>query len=203
MQFTRAFANSVLLPNGQVFVVGGQAYAKTFSDDRSVLAPELWDPRTEVFTRLAPMQVPRNYHSVALLLPDARVLVGGGGLCGDCATNHANVEIASPPYLFRADGSAATRPAILSATPQVGFGGSISVTTDSPAAQFVMVRMASVTHSLNTDQRLLRLMAWSGDARHYTLTMPAAAGDAIPGNYMLFAFSPAGVPSIARTVALR
>ncbi len=203
MQFARAFANSVLLPNGQVVVAGGQAYAVTFSDDRSVLAAELWDPRTEVFTRLAPMQVPRNYHAVALLLPDARVLVGGGGLCGDCSTNHANVEIMTPPYLLNADGSAATRPAILSATAATGFGGTVAVTTDSPVAQFVMVRMASVTHSLNTDQRLLKLMAWSGDGRNYTLRMPAAAGQAIPGYYMLFALSPAGVPSVARSVALR
>jgi galactose oxidase len=203
MQFARAFANSVLLPNGQVLVAGGQAYATPFSDDRSVLAAELWDPRTEVFTRLASMQVPRNYHAIALLLPDARVLVGGGGLCGDCSTNHANVEIITPPYLLRDDGSAAARPAILSATATAGFGGTVSVTTDSPAASFVMVRMASVTHSLNTDQRLLKLMAWSGDGRNYTLRMPAEAGQAIPGYYMLFALSPGGVPSVARSVALR
>ena len=203
MQYARAFANSVLLPNGQVVVAGGQAYAVPFSDDRSVLVPELWDPRTEVFTRLPPMRVPRNYHAVALLLPDARVLVGGGGLCGDCATNHANVEIMTPPYLLNADGSAAPRPAILSATSATGFGGTVAVTTDSPVANFVMVRMSSVTHSLNTDQRLLKLMAWSSDARNYTLRMPAAAGQAIPGYYMLFALSPAGVPSVARSVALR
>lgn len=203
MQFARAFANSVLLPNGQVLVAGGQAYADPFSDDRSVLVAELWDPRTEVFTRLPPMQVPRTYHSIALLLPDARVLVGGGGLCGDCDTNHANVEIITPPYLLLDDGSAAARPAILSATAEAGFGDTMSVRTDSPAASFAMVRMSSVTHSLNTDQRLLRLMAWSGDARNYTLQMPAEAGDAIPGYYMLFALSPAGVPSVAQSVALR
>jgi len=203
MQFARAFANSVLLPSGQVVVAGGQAYAMPFSDDRSVLAPELWDPRTEVFARLPPMQVPRNYHAVALLLPDARVLVGGGGLCGDCGTNHANVEILTPPYLLNADGSAAPRPAILSATSQAGYGGTVAVTTDSPVANFVMMRMSSVTHSLNNDQRLLKLVAWSGDARNYSLLMPGAPGHAIPGYYMLFAMSPSGVPSVARSIALR
>ena len=36
---------------------------------------------------------PRNYHSVALLLPDGRVFSGGGGLCGPCATNHPDAQI--------------------------------------------------------------------------------------------------------------
>ena len=49
---------------------------------------------TETFTLLPPMAVPRNYHSVALLLPDARVISAGGGLCGSgCAANHPDVQI--------------------------------------------------------------------------------------------------------------
>jgi hypothetical protein len=31
---------------------------------------------------LAPASVPRNYHSIGLLLPDGRVFNGGGGLGG-------------------------------------------------------------------------------------------------------------------------
>jgi galactose oxidase len=42
----------------------------------------MWDPETLTFTILAPAAVPRNYHSIGLLLPDARMLNGGGGLCG-------------------------------------------------------------------------------------------------------------------------
>ena len=33
---------------------------------------------------MAPASVPRNYHSIGLLLPDARVFNGGGGLNGNC-----------------------------------------------------------------------------------------------------------------------
>ncbi|MGT2489831.1 Kelch repeat-containing protein [Cupriavidus basilensis] len=72
-----------------------------------MLTPELWDPATEKFQKLAAMATPRTYHSVALLLRDGRVLSGGGGLCGGCTTNHPNVEILTPPYLLNADGSAA------------------------------------------------------------------------------------------------
>lgn len=46
-----------------------------------MLFPELWDPVKLTFTVLPPAAVPRNYHSIALLLPDARVFSGGGGLC--------------------------------------------------------------------------------------------------------------------------
>src|SRR5205807_417160 len=75
-------------------------------------AAELFDPATRSWRELPPLARPRPYHSIALLLPDARVLVGGGGLCSasDCAVNHPDVEIYSPPYLF-----AGPRPRVTSA----------------------------------------------------------------------------------------
>src|SRR5260370_42327361 len=72
MAYPRAFANGVVLPNGQVVIIGGQTYPVPLSDNTSVLVPEIWDPATLVFRQLAPMQTPRNYHSTAILLPDGR-----------------------------------------------------------------------------------------------------------------------------------
>lgn len=117
MEHARAFSNSVVLPDGKVAVFGGQAYPVPFSDATSVLTPELWDPATGTFTPLATMAVPRNYHSVANLLPDGRIFSGGGGLCGDCATNHADGAIFTPPYLLNADGTPKPRPAITAGVP--------------------------------------------------------------------------------------
>ncbi|KAL8757549.1 MAG: hypothetical protein Q9184_004178, partial [Pyrenodesmia sp. 2 TL-2023] len=108
----RAFHNSVVLPDGKVLVLGGQAYPIPFSDNTAILTPELFNPVTSSFTSGNPMTVPRTYHSWALLLPDATVISGGGGLCGACATNHPNAQIYTPAYLFNADGSKATRPVI-------------------------------------------------------------------------------------------
>ncbi|MFW3470215.1 hypothetical protein ACN24M_01825 [Streptomyces microflavus] len=54
--------------------------------------------------------MPRNHHSVANLLPDWRVFSRGGGLCGDCATNHADGSVFTPPHLLNADGSSKPRP---------------------------------------------------------------------------------------------
>ena len=116
MAYSRIFPNSVVLPNGQVVVIGGQTIGKLFSDDNSVLVTELWDPPTGTFRTLPPMAVGRDYHGMALLLPDARVLSGGGGLCGPtCAGNRTDVQILTPHYLLNGDGTPATRPVILSA----------------------------------------------------------------------------------------
>ena len=106
MAYARAFSNSVVLPDGKVLVVGGQQHPQTFTDTGAVLSPELWDPATGNFTVMAPQAIPRNYHSVAVLLPDGRVFSGGGGLCGTCSTNHPDGQIYSPPYLFNPDGTA-------------------------------------------------------------------------------------------------
>jgi hypothetical protein len=77
---------------------------------------EIWNPVTETWSNDAALAVPRTYHSAAVLLPDGRVFVGGGGLCGDrdfCVSgsvNHPDAQIYSPRYLFNADGTAAARP---------------------------------------------------------------------------------------------
>lgn len=203
MHYARAMHNSVVLPNGQVVITGGQTYVKLFSDDRSVLMAELWDPKTEAFSKLSPMKIPRNYHSFSLLLPDGRVLVGGGGLCGACTTNHPNVEILTPPYLLKADGTPAPRPAITSAPPVGTYGGNITVTTDSAVASFALVRLSAVTHSVNNDQRRVPLKSSSVDGRSHQLTIPNIRGLLPPGYYMLFAMNAAGVPSVSTSLQIR
>ena len=201
MAYPRGFHNSVVLPDGKVFVVGGQSHVVPFSDATSQLTPELWDPTTSRFTQMAPMVVPRVYHSVALLLPDATVLSGGGGLCGSgCATNHFNAQIFSPPYLFAAGGAAASRPVINSvSTASVAPGGKITVTLGSAVAKMSMIRMGSATHSVDTDQRRIAL-PMTGSGTSYSVTVPADAGIALPGYWMLFAIDGSGVPSVAKTI---
>jgi hypothetical protein len=203
MNYARALHNSVVLPNGQVVITGGQTYVKLFSDDRSVLNAELWDPKTEAFTKLSPMTIPRNYHSWSLLMFDGRVLVGGSGLCGDCTTNHADVQILTPPYLLNANGTAATRPAILSAPAQGTYGGTLAVKTDSAISSFALMRLSAVTHSLNNDQRRIPLQSTSSDGRNYTLQIPSDPGVVLPGYYMLFAMNANGTPSVAKAVQIR
>ncbi|MFH8990165.1 discoidin domain-containing protein [Streptomyces sp. NPDC017940] len=203
MDYARSFSNSVVMPDGKVAVFGGQSYPVPFSDATSALTPEIWDPATGRFTRMASMPVPRNYHSVANLLPDGRIFSGGGGLCGDCATNHADGAVFTPPYLLNADGTERKRPVITGTVPsRVSHGATVPVTTDSAVTKFALVRAGAATHSTDNDQRRVPLTFTRNSATSYTLDIPSDPGVALPGSYLLFALDAAGVPSKARMVTV-
>jgi galactose oxidase len=203
MAYPRAFSNGVVLPNGQVVIIGGQTYPVPFTDTTAVLIPEIWDPLTQVFRQLNPMVTPRTYHSTGILLSDGRVYEGGGGQCGEgCSANHFNTEILTPPYLLNANGTAATQPVITSVSPTVALGGTISATTNSPVASFVLMRLSSVTHTVNNDQRRVPLQMQSSNGNSYILTVPSNPGIVLPGNYWLFALTAQGTPSVAANVVV-
>ncbi|KAI8940889.1 hypothetical protein NX059_002149 [Plenodomus lindquistii] len=219
MNDPRGFANVVVLPNGQVMVTGGQHISRVFEDINSVLTPELFDPASKTFRRLAPHVEPRNYHSIAILLGDGTVFTGGGGMCGninpgdpetycDRAIDHQNGEIYSPPYLFNDDMTPATRPIIFDVVSNdfangrtVKVGGTITVHLNYPKDHtLVLVRIGSVTHSVNSDQRRIPLTNVKRDQAAFTATLPSDSGIVIPGFYYLFAMDERGVPSVARTL---
>ncbi|KAI9788253.1 MAG: hypothetical protein M1816_007019 [Peltula sp. TS41687] len=202
--FARIFANAVVLPDGQVFITGGHTFGNPFSDDNSILTPELWNPATTQFVKMAPNSIPRNYHSVALLLLDGTVFVGGGGLCDSCSTNHFDAQIYTPPYLLNGDGSLRSRPVISSlSTTSIAVGGTLSVKTNSPVTKMSLVRHGSSTHTVNTDQRRIPLTLQSAGTNTYNVVVPSDPGIALPGYWMLFAIDSAGVPSIAKSILIR
>ncbi|NUK35294.1 discoidin domain-containing protein [Streptomyces lunaelactis] len=203
MSHARAFSNSVVMPDGKVAVFGGQFTPVPFSDDRSVLTPEIWDPATGRFTPVASMAVPRNYHSVANLLPDGRIFTGGGGLCGGCTTNHPNGAIFTPPYLLNPDGTERTRPRLISTIPtRTAHGARLPVRTDTAIASFALVRAGAATHSTDNDQRRVPLTYRQTGTHAYELAIPTDPGVALPGTYMLFALDMRGVPSKAALLTL-
>ncbi|KAI0191833.1 bleached galactose oxidase [Xylaria flabelliformis] len=204
MANARAFANGVVLPDGTVLIVGGQSYPVPFTDTTPVFPAELFDPKTNTWRTLASIAVPRTYHSIALLLPDATVVAGGGGLCGTgCMQNHFDLQVFSPPYLFNSDGTRATRPAItlVSAT-QVRPGASLTITTAQSVASFSLIRYGSATHTVNTDQRRVPLSVTSVSGLAYAVNLPTDPGVLVPGYWMLFAINSAGVPSVATTIKI-
>ena len=201
----RTFANSVVLPDGRVVVVGGQTTGVNFSDKDAVLHTEVWSSATQSFTKGAALNVPRNYHSVALLLPSGEVLAGGGGLCDfskpGCGANHPDIQIYTPASLFQPNGLRALRPRITSVVPQtLNHGQILSISADKEIASFVLIRMSSVTHSVNNDQRRIPLAASLTSGSTYNVTIEPSTGNAIPGYYMLFALDRANVPSVAKIV---
>ncbi|MFK7847308.1 MAG: putative Ig domain-containing protein [Rhodothermales bacterium] len=201
MHRARKFQNGVMLPGGEVLIVGGNTSGSKFSDDGTVLSAEMWDPDTGIWTELSDMSVPRNYHSVALLMTDGRVWVGGGGLCGSgCAANHMDAQIYSPPYLFNGDGSLATRPSITNAPATVRNGASISIDATAGLAKFSMIKMSSTTHGVNSDVRYLDVSFAENGAGSYDLDMHSNLNVLTPGNWMLFGIDANGVPSEAAII---
>ncbi|MEZ4621594.1 MAG: kelch repeat-containing protein [Caldilineaceae bacterium] len=117
-----------------MLIVGGNTSGTEFSDQGTILTPEIWNPTTRAWRSVADLSVPRNYHSVALLMTDGRVWSGGGGLC-NCAADHPDHQVYSPPYLFNADGTLATRPVIAAAPDVVTFGRTVNVQATAGAAK--------------------------------------------------------------------
>src|SRR6516162_6832961 len=121
----RAFLNMTVLPDDNVLLTGGNRTHDISTAASATFPAELWSPDTEQWTTLASNQVPRYYHSVALLLPDGRVVIGGGwGGAGGANDRQRSYEIFSPPYLFKG-----ARPTITSAPTDVTYGNSFTVTT--------------------------------------------------------------------------
>jgi len=193
--------NSVVLPNGEVLVIGGIRRAEIFEDDDTRLTAELWNPETKEWRDVDAMQVSRTYHSTAILLADGRVFAGGGGLCGNCGVNHPDAEIYSPPYLFDGN-SSATRPIITSSPNSAEHGETIRVQTNSGVDAFSLIRLSSVTHSTNNDQRRIPLTPTGAGNNRYDLTIPSNAGVLPPGYYMLFAMNGDGTPSVSKSIQI-
>lgn len=199
MAFSRQFANSVILPNGEVMVIGGNTSGLKFNDTGSILTPELWNPTTRQWRQLAPMSVPRNYHSLALLLPDGRVWSGGGGLSGNSA-DHRDGQLFTPPMLYNADGTLATRPVINQAPSYIGVGTTFAVQATPGVVKFSFIKMSSQTHSMNTDLRYLNLPFTETSPGVYTVTGHSNLSVMTPGYWMLFAIGSNGAYSVASVI---
>jgi hypothetical protein len=195
----RSYQNLTLLPDGTVLASGGMSNSDGTDITKAVLPTEIWNPDTETWTTAAPLANGREYHSTALLLPDGRVLMAGGGrLPGSPAVDQANAEIYSPPYLFKG-----ARPTITSAPQLVQYAQSFTVQTPNAAAisKVSLIRLPSVTHSFDQDQRF-QYLSFTAGAGQLTVQAPATANLAPPGYYMLFVLNGNGVPSTASIVRL-
>ena len=198
MAFPRRHLNATLLPTGEVLVTGGTA-APGFNDPAgTVHAAELWNPENGRWKTLASNVINRIYHSAAMLLPDGKVLVTGAGV-NQGAVNELNAELYSPPYLFRG-----TRPKLTDAPSSLSYGASFAITTPTPGsiAKVTLLRLGSVTHSFDQNQRFISL-DFSSASGKLTAIAPASANLAPPGHYLLFVVNDDGAPSVAQTVRLR
>ncbi|MDA0180308.1 DUF4082 domain-containing protein [Solirubrobacter phytolaccae] len=196
MNYKRSYHTLTVLPDGKVLATGGQNGTDGVDETTGILASEIWDPETNTWTVGASSRRPRLYHSSALLLPDGRVLLAGGGAFGN-AKNENSGEIYSPPYLFKGP-----RPQISAAPDEIHYGANFNIDTPDAAGieKVHLIRMGAVTHNLDMDQRLIPLTS-SVQGDGLRITGPANANVAPPGWYMLFVVKN-GVPSVSRIMRL-
>jgi len=205
MAFQRDYHTLTVLPDGSVLATGGGTTTGATDASTAVLAAELWSPLTETWRTMASMQTPRLYHSTALLLPDARVLVAGGGRNAGVGAPPQSVdrfssEIYSPPYLFNG-----SRPVITSAPTNLQYATGFAVTLGSGSVgigKVSLIRLGSVTHAINMNQRFVPL-TFTQAGNTLTVQAPANANIAPPGHYMLFVVDSNGVPSVAPIVKIQ
>ena len=233
----RVDINAVLLPTGQVLLVGGRtwdAQHRWYYPNHVVFQTLLYTPPSDgaslgSWQEVAPaphgvnddrdndgiLDGTRVYHSVALLLPDGRVLTAGSDTedSSGRAVRNRVPTIYSPPYLFkngerRGD---ADRPQIVRVSrTELNYGEQFTVeyqlARDRAGIQsIVLVRPGSVTHSVNFEQRLVRLhyLLTEPDTGRALVVAPWDSAIAPPGWYMLFLVDANGVPSKAAWVRLR
>jgi hypothetical protein len=200
MSQPRIEMNATMLPNGEVLTVGGSLYDEDATS--ASYNADLYNPATNTFSSAGANAIPRLYHSSTILLPDATVaLVGGNPNMG---SYESRVELYTPAYLFNADGTRASRPAIDSVTPgPLAYGAAFQIQTANAAdvASVVLVRPGAPTHSFDMEQRLVGLSFTAGTGV-LNATMPPNGNIAPPGYYMLFVLNSSGVPSVASFVQL-
>jgi len=207
MQLPRMHLNAVLLPDRTIFVSGGSLTQE--SQPLARLQAELYDPEADIWHLMATAQVPRLYHSTALLLPDGRIVAAGSN--PDAGTSviweqeppdpkeEMRLEIFSPPYLFKG-----SRPTISNAPKEWGYAQTITI--QSPQAGNILwaslISNGVTTHSFDSGQRLVDLEIVLQGGGNIQVKLTNNPNLAPPGWYMLFLTDNNRIPSVAKWIHL-
>ena len=89
MSTQRQWVSATVLADGRVLGTGGSAVENQLNGVNNVA--EIWNPATGQWTQGTAGVNARLYHSTALLLPDARVLIAGGGAPGPLVNLNAEI----------------------------------------------------------------------------------------------------------------
>ncbi len=189
----RRQCSAVLLPDNTIFVAGGV--------DTPNSPCMLFDPVANAWSPLADLPSVRMYHSVMILLSNAKVMMSGWANDAPSGT----IELYSPPYLFKGP-----RPTISNAPATVNFGQQFTIGTPDATSivKVTLVRPMAVTHQTESNQRVIELFFLHDHVHPNNLVATAPDGGsphafAPKGYYMLFILNGDGVPSVANWVYLQ
>ncbi len=215
MNGSRHHPSTVLLPDGRVLILAGW---QDESPINQIGYAEYVDPRNgfTLSRGTAFMPETRGYHTVTVLLPDGRVLVGSGNVAGEDARELTTFRYYYPDYMFK------TRPQIVSSEDTIAIGGSSFVTVPHNAriSEAALVGLGAMTHSFDMSQRHVQVRVFDAkvtvrlvdgqwaeveasqcvDASSlcydkHLIEAPVSEELAPPGYYMLFILDENRVPS--------
>lgn len=185
----RSQSEVVYLPNGEVFVGGGDIGTLPAGGEPELLGIvrrcDLLDPSSGSWRRIPDMLAFREYHAVTLLIPDGRVITTGGTrIKFQVGPTTSDIEAYSPPYLSRGVRPNLTLVSAVNATR----GSSIDLTVF-PATQLtgaVLMGVQSTTHWVDggINRRVELNVSQAGAVAQVDLPLDP---DLLPvGWYMLF-----------------
>ena len=191
--------DAVILPTGEIFIEGG---VKNPNDDgTAVKRGEMFNPDTLAWKVLPEAERPRQYHSVALLMPSGAVWVAGSNFNSGTGLSNRElrIEIFEPWYFC------GRRPVISEAAPRACHGEEFEIRTPDAATigKVVLVRCGTVTHNFNPDQRHITLEFRHDKGDLLVARVPNEPAVAIVGYYLLFIIDRStGRPSAAKFIQI-
>lgn len=199
----RSRPSTLLLPGGEILVMGG--YKEDLRDPAPVnpygylALTDLYDPRSDSWRRLAPMNLAREYHAMPILVPDGRVVILGGEGAPGVEPPSSTLESFSPPYLFRG-----VRPEIRNfGTTVLPRGSTFTFEIEKTAAPTRVVLMSAVatTHFMDSGNARYLELEFNQTGKQITARVPSEPARAVLGYYMLVVLVD-DIPSIARMVRI-
>ncbi len=181
--------NSVLLPDGRVFLAGGV--------DGKGGPVELFDPQKPGagWIMCAEMKYIRQYHSSAILLSDGSVLMGGD--YGIRTTPDPNPHERYYPAYY-----SMPRPDITANPALAHYNDVININTPDAATikEVILIRPGAVTHGWNQSQRLVECEITASTATQIKAKIPGNDNLVPPGYYLLFIVSNERIPSVGKWI---
>lgn len=197
----RSRSETVLTPDRRILVLAGA------KEDPADPAPvnqwgymdltDQYDPYADAWRRLAPMPRKREYHALAILVPDGRIIVVGGEGAPGNEPPLSIIDAYEPPYLLRG-----VRPQILNLEKtdyQRGETIHFDVARTNAPTSVILQSTQAVTHMMNCGENRFLDLNFSVENQAVSAEIPDDSLKALPGWYLLWAMVD-DIPSVARIV---
>ena len=197
----RSRAKSVILPDKKILVAGG------FKEDKNNSSPvnqwnymkraDLYDLANDSWRQVSDMNYFREYHAIATLVPDGRVIVvGGEGEPGN-EPPLSIIEAYKPPYLFRGVRPEISKLSKISFARGEKLNFNVSKTDSITAVQ--LMSCAINTHFMNSSNNRFIELKFEQKNGLVTSDLPIDSVQFPSGFYMLFVMVD-DIPSVAQII---